>query len=296
MGKPVAPAVLTQIEPPPVAPVIDVYDQDFTLSQFRSDFNVDTHDKSILVTIKNRGASQILVFFNEGTPGPVTLTEANEVFQIQSTKFDYAAAEMVEKYHVIVRESTAAGVLSIICHEPLTPITNTVVNIKTIELPMGTSCAHECGQGTCESGVCKCNEGFFGKSCTKDLKLMDNQSKLREEVVTVVATLQPYNTFSIALNVTIDDEILIDLRSKENPISTLLAAESDEFVARAIMRRDKQDRHSLISELPKLKEIGRSQGRYYVEKQWVFLTLQNHEAQVRTLEVNLEGNQFRNTA
>jgi len=80
---------------------------------------------------------------------------------------------MVEKYHVIRRESTTQGVLSIICHEPLTTITNTVVNIKAIELPLGTECAHDCGQGTCENAVCKCKEGFFGKACSKEIKLMD---------------------------------------------------------------------------------------------------------------------------
>ena len=95
------------------------------------------------------------MFFNINTPGTLTLAEANEVIQVQATKFDYQAAEMVEKYHVIVRESTTAGVLSIVCNEPLAPATNTVVNIKAIDLPLGGNCAHECGQGTCENAVCK---------------------------------------------------------------------------------------------------------------------------------------------
>lgn len=222
--------------------------------------------------MKNRGASQILVFFNEATPGSVTLADANEVLSIQSTKFDYAAAEMVEKYHVITRESTAPGVLSIICHEPLSPMTNTVVNIKTIELPVGTNCAHECGQGTCEGAVCKCTDGFFGKACSKEIKLMD------KEITNYQQNVAPYETFTIIADLTDKDkEVKITLESEAKPVSSLLIAEAESKVPNKFMFRDKQSKSSLVFVLENLTGSGKQTKAVIAEKNWIYFTFQSHE-------------------
>lgn len=163
------------METPSVTQFSDTFDEDFTLSSFRSNFNVALSSKSILVTILTRGASQILVAFNEGSAATVAITDSNQVISVTSTHFDYQAAEMVEKYYLIRRESTSAGILSIICHEPLGTISNTVVNIKAVDFPIGSDCRHDCGQGICQNGFCSCSDGYFGKACSKSIRLMDKE-------------------------------------------------------------------------------------------------------------------------
>ena len=154
---------------------------------------------------------------------------------------------MVEKFHVIVRESTTAGVLSIVCNEPLAPATNTVVNIKAIDLPLGGNCAHECGQGTCENAVCKCKDGFFGKACSKEIKLMD------KEVTNFQINVLPYETFTVVGDLKDKDkEVKLTLESDIRPLSSLLVAESESKVPEKFMFREKSNSSSMIFTLENL--------------------------------------------
>ena len=86
------------------------YSNTHTLTAFQTIFSVDVGLTHVLVKIKTRGASQILVAYTQGgIESNIYTTSGNEVLNIDADSLDYTAAERVEDYHIIEKISTDTG-------------------------------------------------------------------------------------------------------------------------------------------------------------------------------------------
>jgi hypothetical protein len=160
------------------------------------------------------------------------------------------------------------GVLSVICHEPIGNKQSTLVNIKSIAPPSGSSCAYTCEKGSCSDGKCKCPETHFGVQCNKELRVIDKDAS------TFSLTLNPFNTATLMDDATTGDKkVKVTLVSEAKPKATLLVNEVASKDPEAFMQRKKDDKSSVLLKLEKLNTTSKETKEFVLEKNFVFLTV-----------------------
>lgn len=284
-GKSIAPAALADVQTP-TGPNIDIaYNQDHTITVFHHQFNVDAAVSTIVVNVKTRGGSQVLVALREGSVATSVFSSGDgEVLNLDTTNFDFTGAKQVEDYHMVTKTVGTVGVLSIICHEPIGNKQSTLVNIKSVAAPSGTSCAYPCEKGSCTDGKCKCPETHFGVQCNKELRVMDKDAS------TFSLTLNPFNAVTIMDDATTGDKkVKVTLVSEAKPKATLLINEAANRDPEAMMHRKKDDKASVLLKLEKLTTTSKEIKEFILEKNFVFITIQNHFGTAVTMQVTVES-------